>query len=135
MELDFDQLENCSSEDICMEIRETARGIEEAAKEADTGFRRIFKKLRTQTPSIEEFILKPKAATKKWLLTLGHKEDTILYGDFMKLFLDLCAQEKRLDMETRTLTLSKTEAAIFQLKTDAPMSIFAFMASLPSAFK
>jgi len=135
MELDFDQLENCSSEDICMEIREAARGIEEAAKEADTGFRRIFKKLRTQTPTVEEFILKPKSATKKWLLTLGHKEDTILYGDFMKLFLDLCAKEKRLDMETRTLTLNKTEAAIFQLAADAPMSIFAFMASLPSAFK
>jgi hypothetical protein len=135
MELDFDQLENCSSEDICMEIREAARGIEDAAKDADTGFRRIFKKLRAQHPSVDEFILTPKAVTKKWLLTLGHKEDTILYGDFMKLFLDICAQEKRLDMETRTLTLSLKEAAIFQLAAGKPMSIFAFMASLPSAFK
>ena len=135
MELDFDQLENCSSEDICMEIREAARGIEEAAKEADTGFRRIFKKLRAQHPSVDEFILKPKASTKKWLVTLGHTDETILYGDFMKLFLDLCAQEKRLDMETRTLTLNSQEAAIFHLTAGKPMSIFAFMASLPCAFK
>lgn len=135
MELDFDQLENCSSEDICMEILEAARGIEEAAKDADTGFRRIFKKLRAQHPSVDEFILKPKATTKKWLVTLGYTEETILYGDFMKLFLDLCAQEKRLDMETRTLTLNSQEAAIFHLTAGKPMSIFAFMASLPCAFK
>jgi hypothetical protein len=79
-------------------------------------------------------VLSPKAATCKWLQSIGLPHDMISYDDFLTAFFDSYEAEGRLDLATRTLELRPAEAKLLELPANTPVSVFQFLGALPRLF-
>jgi hypothetical protein len=91
-----------SSEEICEELFATMIMLSTQSRAVDKQFKQILKKVQEKQMGST---LSPKAATARWLQSIGIPHDMISYEDFLSAFFALYEKEGRLDLATRTLGL------------------------------
>ena len=118
-------------EDICKELFTTTVELAMQSRIIDKQFTTLLKRVQEKPLGS---ILSPKAATTRWLQSIGLPHDMISYDDFITAFFILYESEGRLDFATRTLELRPTEAKLLELPSDQPVSVFQFLGALPRIF-
>lgn len=118
-------------EDICKELFTTTVELAMQSRIMDKQFTTLLKRVEEKPLGS---ILSPKAATTRWLQSIGLPHDMISYDDFITAFFILYESEGRLDFATRTLELRPTEAKLLELPSDQPVSVFQFLGALPRIF-
>lgn len=118
-------------EDICKELFTTTVELAMQSRIIDKQFTTLLKRVQEKPLGS---ILSPKAATIRWLQSIGLPHDMISYDDFITAFFILYESEGRLDFATRTLELRPTEAKLLELPSDCPISVFQFLGALPRIF-
>ena len=119
------------SEDICEELFATMVSLATQSRIIDKQFKTILKKLEDRPLSS---ILSPKAATSRWLQSIGLPHDMLSYDEFLAAFFVHYEKEGRLDLATRTLELKPTEAKLLDLPANQPIPVLQFLGALPRIF-
>lgn len=119
------------SEDICEELFATMVSLATQSRIIDKQFKTILKKLEDRPLSS---MLSPKAATSRWLESIGLPHDMLSYDEFLAAFFTLYEKEGRLDLATRTLELKLTEAKLLDLPANQPIPVLQFLGALPRIF-
>lgn len=120
-----------SSEELCEELFTTMVTLAMQSRAVDKQFKTIIKRMQDKPLGS---ILSPKAATGRWLQSIGLPHDILSYDEFLVAFFALYEKEGRLDLATRTLELKPTEAKLLELPADEPVSVFQFLGALPKMF-
>lgn len=120
-----------SSEELCEELFATMVTLATQSRAVDKQFKTILKSIQDKPLGS---ILSPKAATGRWLQSIGLPDDMLSYDEFIVAFFALYEKEGRLDLATRTLELKPTEAKLLELPSDEPVSVFKFLGALPKMF-
>jgi hypothetical protein len=123
--------ETASSEDMCADLFTTMVSLAVQSRDVDKQFKTIIKKMEEKSIGSS---LSPKAATTRWLRTVGLPHETLSYEEFATAFFTLYEKEGRLDFATRTVELRPTEAKLLELPADQPVSVFQFLGSIPKMF-
>lgn len=123
--------EDSDIEDICKELFTTTVELAVQSRIMDKQFTTLLKRVQEKPLGS---ILSPKAATIRWLQSIGLPHDMISYDEFVTSFFILYESEGRLDFATRTLELRPTEAKLLELPSDCPISVFQFLGALPKIF-
>jgi hypothetical protein len=131
MELTEDYTDDSALEDICKELFTTTVQLAMQSRSLDKQFTTLLKRVQEKPLGS---ILSPKAATGRWLQSIGIPHDMISYDDFLTSFFSMYEKEGRLDFATRTIELRPTEAKLLELPADQPISVFQFLGSLPRIF-
>jgi len=131
MELIEDCADDSPLEDICKELFTTTVQLAVQSRSLDKQFTTLLKRVQEKPLGS---ILSPKAATGRWLQSIGLSNDMISYDDFITFFFIMYEREGRLDFATRTLELRATEAKLLELPSDQPISVFQFLGALPRIF-
>ena len=120
-----------TSEELCENLFTTMVTLATQSRIVDKQFKEILKKVQEKQLGST---LSPKAATSRWLQSIGIPHDMISYEEFVSAFFVLYEKEGRLDLATRTLELKPTEAKLLELPADQPVSVFQFLGALPKLF-
>lgn len=120
-----------SSEEICEELFATMVTLATQSRAVDKQFKDILKNIQERPLGS---ILSPKAATARWLQSIGIPHDMISYDEFLAAFFTLYEKEGRLDFATRTLELKPVEAKLLDLPADQPIHVLQFLGALPRIF-
>jgi hypothetical protein len=120
-----------SSEEICEELFATMVTLATQSRAVDKQFKDILKNIQERPLGS---ILSPKAATARWLQSVGIPHDMISYEEFLAAFFTLYEKEGRLDFATRTLELKPVEAKLLDLPADQPIHVLQFLGALPRIF-
>lgn len=120
-----------SSEEICEELFATMVTLATQSRAVDKQFKDILKNIQERPLGS---ILSPKAATARWLQSIGIPHDMISYEEFLAAFFALYEKEGRLDFATRTLELKPVEAKLLDLPADQPIHVLQFLGALPRIF-
>jgi len=120
-----------SSEELCEELFTTMVTLATQSRSVDKQFKTILKNIQERPLGS---ILSPKAATCKWLQSVGIPHDMISYEEFLAAFFTLYEKEGRLDFATRTLELKPVEAKLLELPADQPIHVLQFLGALPKIF-
>jgi len=120
-----------SSEEICEELFATMVTLATQSRTVDKQFKDILKNIQERPLGS---ILSPKAATARWLQSIGIPHDMISYEEFLAAFFALYEKEGRLDFATRTLELKPVEAKLLELPADQPINVLQFLGALPKMF-
>jgi hypothetical protein len=120
-----------SSEELCEELFTTMVTLATQSRSVDKQFKTILKNIQERPLGS---ILSPKAATCKWLQSVGIPHDMISYEEFLAAFFTLYEKEGRLDFATRTLELKPVEAKLLELPADQPIHVLQFLGALPRIF-
>jgi len=131
MELTEDYTDDSALEDICKELFSTTVQLAMQSRSLDKQFTTLLKRVQEKPLGS---ILSPKAATGRWLQSIGIPHDMISYDDFLTSFFSMYEKEGRLDFATRTIELRPTEAKLLELPSDQPISVFQFLGALPRIF-
>jgi len=131
MELTEDYTDDSALEDICKELFTTTVQLAMQSRSLDKQFTTLLKRVQEKPLGS---ILSPKAATGRWLQSIGIPHDMISYDDFLTSFFSMYEKEGRLDFATRTIELRPTEAKLLELPADQPISVFQFLGALPRIF-
>ena len=131
MELTEDYADDSALEDICKELFNTTVQFAMQSRSLDKQFTTLLKRVQEKPLGS---ILSPKAATSRWLQSIGIPHDMISYDDFLTSFFSMYEKEGRLDFATRTIELRPTEAKLLELPADQPISVFQFLGALPRIF-
>jgi len=131
MELTEDYTDDSALEDICKELFNTTVQLAMQSRSLDKQFTTLLKRVQEKPLGS---ILSPKAATGRWLQSIGIPHDMISYDDFLTSFFSMYEKEGRLDFATRTIELRPTEAKLLELPADQPISVFQFLGALPRIF-
>jgi len=131
MELTEDYTDDSALEDICKELFNTTVQLAMQSRSLDKQFTTLLKRVQEKPLGS---ILSPKAATGRWLQSIGIPHDMISYDDFLTSFFSMYEKEGRLDFATRTIELRPTEAKLLELPSDQPISVFQFLGALPRIF-
>ena len=130
IEVDDVDVGDASSEFLCEQLLKAATILAEQSRELDKQFKALLKKIQDRPGSV----LSPKAATARWLQSIGLPHEIVEYNEFIGAFFELYEKEGRLDLATRTLELKPTEAKLLDLPADQPVSVFQFLGALPKLF-
>jgi len=120
-----------SSEELCEELFTTMVSLATQSRAVDKQFKTILKNIQERPIGS---ILSPKAATSRWLQSVGIPHDMISYEEFLAAFFTLYEKEGRLDFATRTLELKPVEAKLLELPADQPIHVLQFLGALPKIF-
>lgn len=120
-----------SSEELCEELFTTMVTLATQSRSVDKQFKDILKNIQDKPLGS---ILSPKAATSRWLQSVGIPHDMISYEEFLAAFFALYEKEGRLDFATRTLELKPVEAKLLDLPADQPIHVLQFLGALPRIF-
>jgi len=120
-----------SSEELCEELFTTMVSLATQSRAVDKQFKTILKNIQERPIGS---ILSPKAATSRWLQSVGIPHDMISYEEFLAAFFTLYEKEGRLDFATRTLELKPVEAKLLDLPADQPIHVLQFLGALPRIF-
>lgn len=131
MELTEDYTDDSALQDICKELFNTTVQLAMQSRSLDKQFTTLLKRVQEKPLGS---ILSPKAATGRWLQSIGIPHDMISYDDFLTSFFSMYEKEGRLDFATRTIELRPTEAKLLELPADQPISVFQFLGALPRIF-
>ena len=127
--------EDVSSKEICKELWITAKVLYNQTKECDTAYGALRQKIIDK--SLTQALIPKTSAVRKWLKTLCggiQLYEVISYDEFLDAFFTLYEKEGRLDFASRTLSLRAKDAKVFGLIADTPITIYSFLAALPSVF-
>ena len=120
-----------SSEEICEELFVTMVTLATQSRAVDKQFKDILKNIQERPLGS---ILSPKAATARWLQSIGLPHDMLSYDEVLTAFFTLYEKEGRLDFATRTLELKPVEAKLLDLPADQPIHVLQFLGALPRIF-
>jgi hypothetical protein len=125
-----DEDEEASLREICRGLRTLSETLDTQMKEATLQTRRIIAKVKED----DDLVLLPKAPLLRWLTSEGLLDQAYTMEDFLEVFCKKLAAELRLDYETLTICLTRTEGKIFGLPPNEPIPYCVFLKHLPTAF-
>lgn len=113
-------------------LEDASSQILKTTEDCDVQVRRIVRRIRVQSSLSSGAALEPRPRTRAWLGRHGVGA-TPTFLEFMEAFLDRCAAEGRLHLQTYEITLSEEDAVVFSC-AEGPISLFELLRKLPDVF-
>ena len=113
-------------------LEDASSQILKTTEDCDTQVRRIVRRIRVQASLSSGAALEPRPRARAWLARHGVCA-TPTFLEFMEAFLDRCAAEGRLQLQTYEITLSEEDAVVFGC-AEGPISLFELLRKLPDVF-
>jgi hypothetical protein len=113
-------------------LEDASSQILKTTEDCDTQVRRIVRRIRVQSSLSSGAALEPRPRTRAWLGRHG-VGPTPTFLEFMEAFLDRCAAEGRLHLETYEITLSEDDATVFGCM-EGKIGLFELLRKLPDVF-
>ncbi len=120
------------SAEIFKILEDASSQILKTTEECDTQVRRIVRRIRVQSSLSSGAALEPRPKTRAWLGRHGVGA-TPTFLEFMEAFLDRCAAEGRLHLDTYEIVLTAEDAIVFGCP-EGPIGLFELLRRLPDVF-